>query len=151
MSTHSFDPTDPRVELEIFRERLKNSEERNRQLEENLKQLYTDLGRKEEELRRIREEREELKLKWELAKNDLRHQQDKWKQVVQVRGDKRRRAVRYIIGGNLLICLAGILVALGTGLLISASPNSLGWVIIVVSVIIYFAGSVFITTKGGNE
>jgi chromosome segregation ATPase len=88
MSVSNFDPIDPKVELEVLRERLKHAEEKIRQLEEKLQQAYTDLGRKEVELQRL---------------------------------------------------------------LTSSSPNSLGWVMIVTAIIVYFAGSVFITTKGGID
>jgi hypothetical protein len=50
-----FDPTEPRVQLEVVREKLNNSEIEIRRLEGSLAQAYTNLGRKESELNQLRD------------------------------------------------------------------------------------------------
>lgn len=151
MTVSSFDPTDPRIELELTRERLKNSEERNRQLEENVKQAFFDLGRKDTELQRIRDERDDVKIKWEVAKIEIGHKQELLMLTGQKKRENRSRSIRYNIFGNLLICFAGVLVAFGTSILAAPPPNQLGWLIIVSAIVVYFVGAVFIATRGGEE
>lgn len=68
MGISGFDPLDPRVQLEVLRERLKNTDERVRQHEKDLAQVYNNLVRKESELIQIRDERDDLRMKWEVIK-----------------------------------------------------------------------------------
>src|SRR5712691_11809134 len=110
MAISGFDPTDPRVQLEIMRERLNNSEVTIRQLEGTLAQAYANLGRKETEINQLRDEREDLKLKWELAKRDLKHIQEK---SAKSRNTSKERAVN----ATLLLALASAFTGYGINLL----------------------------------
>ncbi len=73
MAISGFDPTDPRVQLELVTRDLRHAEETILQLQTTLAQAYANLGRKEVEVNQLRDEREDLKLKWELAKRDMKH------------------------------------------------------------------------------
>jgi hypothetical protein len=151
MSIGSSDPTDPRFELVQLRERLRYAEERVRQLEDGLKQVYVDLGRKEDQLQRIREERDDLKVKWEVAKADIAHKQELLGLARQKARDKRSRRIGYNIFGNMLICLAGVLVAFGTSTLTTMPSSLTGWMLIVSAIALYLVGAVSIATKGSGE
>ncbi|HEX6485019.1 MAG TPA: hypothetical protein VF043_39755 [Ktedonobacteraceae bacterium] len=63
----NIDPTDPRIQLEVIRERLRFSEEKFQQHEQLLAQAYKDLGQKDAELKQIREDRDDLRIKWEVV------------------------------------------------------------------------------------
>lgn len=78
MAISGFDSTDPRVQLELVRRDLKYAEEKIRQLEATLAQVQALLSKKEAEVNQFRDERNDLKLKWELAKSDLRHSEEKY-------------------------------------------------------------------------
>src|SRR5260370_13200652 len=115
MGISSFDPTDPRVQVEVLRERLKNSEERVRQQETEVAQAYTNLGRKESELQRIRDERDDLKIKWEVAKRDLRHTQELLILSSQKTTRKRNVAKVQVFSISIIFLISSVLANLGTG------------------------------------
>ncbi len=138
MAISGFDPTDPRVQLEIMRERLNNSEVTIRQLEGTLAQAYANLGRKETEINQLRDEREDLKLKWELAKRDLKHIQEK---SAKSRNTSKGQAIL----ASILFFLSSGLVGFGTSYLTSTSLNSLGWILMAFAVALYIMGTLLTT------
>lgn len=137
MGISNFDSTDPRVQLEVFRERLRHLEERVHQQERDLAQAYTNLGRRETELIRIRDERDDLKIKWEVAKRDLRHTQDLLVLSNQKITKKSNMTKLLAFSTNMIFLMSSVLANLGTGLLTSTSPNELGRVLITLAIIIY--------------
>ena len=151
MGVSSTDPSDPGIQLEVLRERLKNSEEKIRQLEGDLAQVYIDLGRKETELKQIRDDRDDLKIELAVAKSGLKHGQELLKLSTEKTRIKRNNARRRIFSANALHFLAPVLTGFGTGMLISTPPNSLGWMMIVFAAVVYFIGANLISTEGGEE
>jgi hypothetical protein len=146
MAISGFDPTDPRVQLELVTRDLRHEEEKVRQLEAALAQAYANLGRKEAEVNQLRVEREDLKLKWELSKRDLRHLQEKF-----VKG--RNTAKVQVIVASAFFFLLSAFIGLGTNLLTAMPPNELGWIIITVAILFYITGTLFTTRlafEGGN-
>lgn len=146
MAISGFDPTDPRVQLELVREKLKNSEATIYQLEKTLAQAYANLSRKESEANQLRDEREDLRLKWELAKRDLRHLQEKF-----VKG--RNIAKAQAIIASVFFFLSSASIGLGINLLTAMPPNAFGWIIIAIAVVFYITGTLFTTrlaSEGGN-
>jgi hypothetical protein len=153
MGISGFDPLNPRVHLEVLRERLKNTEERVRQQEKDLAQVYTNLGRKETELIRIRDERDDLKIKWEVVKRDLKHTQELLLLSNQKTTKKTTRAKLLAFFASLIFLISSILANIGTGILTSTPPNSLGRVMIAVAIILYIVAALMTTLlafEGGN-
>ena len=138
MAISGFDPTDPRVQLELARERLKHSEVTIHQLEKTLAQAYANLGRKETEFNQLRDEREDLRLKWELAKRDLKHLQEKF-------AKSRNTSKGQAILASILFFLSSGLVGFGTSYLTSTSLNSLGWILMAFAVALYIMGTLLTT------
>lgn len=150
MSINSVDPTDPSVQLEVLRERLKNSEEKIRQLEGDLAQVYIDLGRKETELKQTRDDRDDLKIKLAVTESGLKHGQELLKLSSEKSKIKRNIARRRTLSANLLYFLAAVLTGFGTSMLTSTPPNSLGWMMIVFAAAVYFTGAISISTEGAE-
>ncbi len=147
----SIDPTDPGVQLEVLRERLKNSEEKIRRLEGDLARVYIDLGRKETELKQTRDDRDDLKIRLAVAESGLKHGQELLILSSEKTKIKRNNARRRTISANLLYFLAAVLTGFGTSMLTSAPPNSLGWMMIVFAAVVYLTGALSISTEGGEE
>ncbi len=133
MAISGFDPTDPRVQLELANERLKYADERIRQLEGTLAQVYTNLSRKEIEINQLKDEREDLKLKWELAKRDLKHLQEN--SATQKNGKDRA------FNATLILALASGFTGWGINLLTSTPRNLVGLVLIAIAIVLYFIGA----------
>jgi len=138
MAISGFDPTDPRVQLELVTRDLRHAEEKIRQLEATLAQAYANLGRKETEINQLRDEREDLKLKWELAKRDLKHIQEK---SAKSRNTSKGQAIL----ASILFFLSSGLVGFGTSYLTSTSLNSLGWILMAFAVALYIMGTLLTT------
>jgi chromosome segregation ATPase len=98
MGMSSFDPNDPRVQLEVYKERLRYTEENLRTTEVRLEKIYTDLGKKDEALERMRTDRDEWRLKYEGVAKDLKHTQELLKNERQVLTDKRNKSKKSIQG-----------------------------------------------------
>src|SRR5437879_8664600 len=76
MGINNFDADDPRIQLEVMKERLKFSEEKIHQQEQALEKAYVNLGRQDTNLKRTVEERNELKVELEVTKQKLKHVQE---------------------------------------------------------------------------
>lgn len=151
MSISNIDPSDPVVQLEVLRERLKFGDEKIRQLEGEVTQLRSDLVRKETELKQIRDDRDELKIKLAVAESSLQYGQELLRlndQQTKKKGDSARRR---IISANLLYFLAAVLTGFGTSMLTSTPSNSLGWMMLVFASITYLIGAISISTERGEE
>lgn len=134
MAISGFDPTDPRVQLEILREKLKNSEAIVQQLEKTLAQAYANLGRKEAEANQLKDERDDLKLKWELTKRDLRHLQEDNSSKSEV---SKERAVN----ATLLLAFASGFAGYGVNLLTQTPSNPAGIALLAIAIILYWIGA----------
>jgi len=148
-----FDPLDSKVELEVLRERLKNTEERVRQQEKEFAQVYTNLGRKETELIRIRDERDDLRIKWEVVKRDLKHTQELLLLSNQKTLKKRRYAKFQAFAASVTFFVSSVLVNVGTNVLTSTPTNSLGRIIFILAIGTYLLGALLTTLlafEGGN-
>ena len=134
MAISGFDPTDPRVQLEIVREQLKHSEVTIYQIEKTLAQAYANLGRKEAGVNQLRDEREDLKLKWELAKRDLRHLEEN-------SSSKNKSSKERAVNATLLLALASAFTGYGINLLTQIPSNEIGIVLIAIAIILYWIGA----------
>lgn len=145
MGMGNSDPTDLRIQLEVIRERLKYAEEKSRQQEQMLTQAYKDLGQKEAELKQIRSEREDLKIKWEVLQRDFKHSQNSLIQATQANTKKKKTAQFQGFIASIVFLCSSILVNLGTAMLTSLPPNSLGWIMITLAATIYFIAALMTT------
>lgn len=146
MAISGFDPTDPRVQLELVRRDLRHEEEKIQKLEATLAQVHALLSRKEAEINHLREERDDLKLKWELTKRDLRHLEEKF---AKSSNSSKGRA----IFASILFFLSSALVGFGTSYLTSPLLHSLGWILMAFAVVLYIMGTLLTTLfafEGGN-
>jgi hypothetical protein len=145
MQVGSFDPINPREELAGLRERVL-------QLEERLKQAYIDLSHKEVELRQIRKERDDLKVKLEVAKNDLEHVQDLLNQSNQKTARKRKGGVRLTIAANVVFFVAAVMASVAANYFTAAPPNGAGVIIAgAIALGTYAAGSVITSVLASGE
>lgn len=146
MAISGFDPTDPRVQLELARRDLTHADEKIHQLETTLAQAHTLLSKREAENIQIRDERDDLKLKWEMEKRDLRHLEEKF-------AKSRKISKGQAIVASVFFFLSSASVGLGINLLTAAAPNESGWIIIAVAIIFYITGTLFtsrLASEGGN-
>lgn len=138
MEMSGFDPTDPRVRLEVANERLRYEEEKVRQLVDENGRVNKKLGEKENELNRLREVYEQLNIKWNLAERDLQHLREK--------SDTQRTAAKgRAFYANLLLALASGLTGWGISLLTSTTPDPVGWIMIAAAAVLYIIGYRFTT------
>jgi hypothetical protein len=154
MGMSNFDPTDPRVQLEIIRERLHYSEEKVREHELLLAQTNRDLGQKNAELKITEEERNDFKLKWEILQRDFIHSQETLTKTIQISKQKKKTVRFQAFLASLIFLLSSVLVNLGTTMLTSSPPNELGWVMIALAAASYIVAALMTTIlalEGGNS
>lgn len=153
MGMSNVDPAKSKIQLEVLKERLKYSEEKNRQQEQVLAQAYKDLGQKEAELKQIRVEHDDLRIKWEVLQRDLKHVQDSLTQSSQKTAKKKNTAKLQAFLASLIFLLSSVLVNIGTTMLTSLPPNSLGWVMTALAAAAYIIAALmttFLALEGGN-
>jgi ubiquinone biosynthesis protein COQ9 len=146
MAINGFDPTDPRVQLEILREKFKNAESTIQRLEKVLEQAHANLARKEAEASHLRNERDGLKLKWELAKRDLRYSEEKY---TKRSNTSKSRAII----ASILFFFSSASVGFGTSYLTSSSFHSVGLILMAFAIALYIMGTLVTTVftfEGGN-
>lgn len=129
MAISGFDPTDPRVQLELVTRDLRHEQENVRQLKETLTQFQSNLISKERELNKLKEEAGDLKLNLGLATRDLNH-------IRESKASKQRAFY-----ATLILALASGSAGWGTNLLTSAPPNQIGFILLAVAAILYFIGA----------
>jgi septal ring factor EnvC (AmiA/AmiB activator) len=135
MAISGFDPTDdPRVQLALVTRDLRHAEEKIRQIEGTLAQAHTDLGRKESEISHLRDEREDLKLKLELAKRDLKHLQED-------NSSKSKASRERAINATLLLAFASGFTGYGINLLTQTPSNVTGIALLAIAIILYWIGA----------
>lgn len=145
--------TESIIQLEVLKERHKHFEDRIREQEKDLTQAYTDLGRKEAELEQIKDERDALKIKWEVMKKDLEHAQDSLLQINKKHIKRKNTAKSQAFFASLIFLISSVLVNLGTSMLVSTPPNTLGWVMLSLATAAYLIGALMTTLlalEGGN-
>ena len=149
----NIDPTRFKIQLEVQKEKLKNADQRFRHQEQLLAKAYKDLGQKEAELEQIKSERDDLRIKWEVLQRDFKHTQDLLKKDNQQNTKKRNIAKFQAFFASLIFLLSSVLVNLGTTMLTSSPPNSLGWVMMALAVTVYIVAALMTTLlalEGGN-
>jgi septal ring factor EnvC (AmiA/AmiB activator) len=129
MAKSGFDPTDPRVQLELVTRDLRHEQEKVRELKESLTQIQSDLIAKERELNNLKDERGDLKLNLGLATRDLKH-------IKESKTSKQRAFY-----ATLILALASGSAGWGTNLLTSAPPNQIGFILLAVAAILYYIGA----------
>ncbi len=110
-----------------------------------LTQAYKDLGQKEAELKQLRLEREDLRVKWEVLQRDFKHSQSSLLQATQANTEKKKTIQFRGFFASLLFLCSSILVNLGTTMLTSLPPNSVGWIMIALAAAIYFSAAIITT------
>ncbi|HEY1348992.1 MAG TPA: hypothetical protein VGF67_05135 [Ktedonobacteraceae bacterium] len=147
------DPAKSKIQLEILKERLKYSEEKFHQQEQALAQAYKNLGQKEAELKQVSVEKEDLRIKWEVLQRDFKYVQDTLAQGNQKTAKKRNTAKLQAFLASLIFLLTSVLVNIGTTMLTSLPPNTLGWVMIALAAAAYIIAALmttFLAIEGGN-
>lgn len=145
MGINNFDADDPRIQLEVMKERLKFSEEKIHQQEQALEKVYVNLGRQDTNLKRTVEERNELKVELEVTKQKLKHVQESLALSGKKSIKRNTTAKLQAFLASLLFLLASILASFGTNLLTSTPPNSLGWIMIVLAGVAYTIAALMTT------
>ncbi len=136
MEDNEINLNNPIVQLEIMKERLRNAEEKNSQQEESLRQANVTIGRLEERLRQATEDSHNMKVTLEVTKQKLTHAEQTLQQSNQNTTGKVRKAKWTTFFLNILLIGASIPIGIGASYVASTSPNSIGWVFIILGGIV---------------
>src|SRR5579859_7773129 len=145
MDTNNVDPIKLKIQLEVLRERIKYLEIKNKEQETNLIEARDGLHLQDVDLGKMRDERDDLRIKWEVMKAEIKHLQDSLTQNSQTSTKKRSIVKRQGFVASLIFLLSSVLVNVGTTLLTSSPPNSLGWVMMALATVSYIVAALMTT------
>src|SRR5712692_1242339 len=146
MDVTDSDLAEPKVQVEVLKERQRHLEERIRHEEQELAKGYVDLGRRERELEQVRGDRDDLRIKCEVVKKDLQHKQESLAQSGRKTAGDRNVARFQAFFVSLIFLLSSVRVNLGTSALTSIPANlSLGWVILSLAAAAYIIAALMTT------
>jgi hypothetical protein len=152
MGTDNIDPIRSKIQLEVLRERIKYLETRNKQQEKDLLEARDSLRRQDIDLGTMRDERDDLRIKWEVMRSEIKHLQDSLTQSNQINTKSKSILKRQGFIASLIFLLSSVLVNVGTTLLTSNPPSPLGWVMIALATASYIVAALMTTlfAEGGN-
>lgn len=145
MGAYDFDLDDPRVQLEVTKERLKYAEEKFFQQGQALEKALLSLGRLETDLKRTIEERNDLKTELEVTKQKLKYAELALVQYGTKTIEKSKNARRQAFLASLMFLIASVLASAGINMLTSTPPNSLGWLITGLAILAYIVAALMTT------
>jgi hypothetical protein len=130
------DNTDPVIQYEITKERLKNSEEKRFHLEESLKNAHVAIERLQANLKQESDEKSEIKVNFEVTKQKLLYAEQALTQSNQKTTHKDRKAKWTAFLASILLVGASLFIGIGASMVASTPPNSIGWAFIILGSIV---------------
>lgn len=130
MGAKDFNLDDPRVQLEVFKEKLKHSDIIILQQKQELEKVTSLLSQKEVELKRKVEDYNELHTQLEVQKTQLKFLEEALKQSEKKVAKKNKGTTFYKVVASILFLLATVFGGIGINWLTSNPPVSLGWLML---------------------
>jgi hypothetical protein len=91
MENSEINLNNPAVQVEVFKERLRNAEEKSSQQEESLKNAYITIGRLEANLKQATDDYHDMRVKMGVTEQKLTHAEQALKQSSQNATGKDRQ------------------------------------------------------------